>query len=1222
MTRIQPITRIGAACVFLFLTPCRGDTLTGEIRGSLLDVESRNPLAGVSMTLTSADRGWKKQLQTEWSGHYLFMQLEPGRYSLLAEKEGFYSTEKTDILVRLNQPKVVIPPIELRKLVATPTRQLTLRGEQTKTAIIDLAASGSTPVILAIVKETGLTSLVSLVDGVLRANYDASVVHYLPLEGTRTFDQLALLSPGVFRVPFSSGQGPAVGNGMGTAGQFAVNGLRGRSNNFTVDGSDNNDEDIGVRRQGFVTLTAQTIESVEEFQIVTGAFPAEFGRNSGSMVNAVSRSGKRDLQGAIYGFLTHPRLSARGFFHTRFADSANPQNENLERRQYGAVLGGPIAREKLFYFLAAEKQGYEGRSVGHFVVPRAGERGLRTRQGFIPLERLGEFLKPRNTGYSDLAGKGIFELYPLPNNPRGPFREHTYSQVRESTGSGKIVSGKVDWYVSTVHSVTARYNFSDDQSVLPFTSEAINSSLGTATRTQNLSLFLNSSSSRYANALRVSYGRTRLAFPPDEGSPLLFGSAPSTELPDFSRMVRTPYGRFGPFGTTGPIGQLWIAPYSPVGIDVFNFPQGRVDNTFQISDFFSRRGSAHFVKVGFDIRRSQLNSFSDRNSRPLVLFGAGLISSGCMQNPLCPFATEDGLLRGTDLASLGAPGGFLQALSTAAVADSTIGLRVAQYDFFVHDEWRVAQNLILNLGIRYELQQVPSEVNRRIEKTLQLTPSAFPRLSPEDFPQMQAIVVAGNQAFDSALQGLQRLLAGRRNIYDLDRNNLAPRLGLAWDPWGRGRTAIRLGYSWAHDANLGAVTSQSRNVFPTFVPLNLDLNFRPPSGLLINSPTFFTFLPTQTPLIRPGTLNSYNLGEQAFATGLGVLFIQAPPLPGASLSSNGLAFTLPEKELKTGSAHQFVLSIEKQVGDNLAAALSYVGTRGLHLTRFVTPNGGLVSTPVLFFPVSGSQRLMILNLPAAARAGENGRPQAHLGSYVLFANSADSDYHSLQLSMQQRLWRGLQFLLSWTWSHSIDQVSDPFEGRGFYSLPQRLDDARLERAASSFDVRHRLAWFFIWQLPRLSDRWWLRDWNLSSIGEFQTGQPFTVNSVLDRNLDGNLTDRLDSTSGLSVQRRNPQLISMGSSVSTVALLAPLGKDGRVGRNTFRADGIAKVDLALWRTIRLTETTRLDVRMEVFNVFNRTHLGIPVRILESPGFGRTYDTQVPARSLRIAAKFMF
>src|SRR5262249_13435746 len=165
----------------------------------------------------------------------------------------------------------------------------------------------------------------------------------------------------------------------------------------------------------------------------------------------------------------------------------------------------------------------------------------------------------------------------------------------------------------------------------PFSGDAINSAIQTRTRTQNFSLLVNRIAAS-ANALRVSYGRTRLSFPSQGGSPLLFGSDPAAAPAALTRSVNTRYGSFGPFGVTGPIGQLAILPYSPIGTDVYNFPQGRVDNTYQLSDLLSLIKGSHALKLGFDFRHSQLNSFSDRNARPLIVFGYGTVGSTCKQN--------------------------------------------------------------------------------------------------------------------------------------------------------------------------------------------------------------------------------------------------------------------------------------------------------------------------------------------------------------------------------------------------------------------------------------------------------------------------------------------------------------------------------------------------------------------------------------------------------------
>lgn len=1212
-------------------TPVRADTLTGELRGQVIDVETGAPLIAARMALTSTDRGWTRGQVTDAQGRYAFVQLEPGNYTLQAESGGFYSVSRTDILIRLNRLRVLLPPFELRRVMAVPTREITLQSEVAKRAVIDLSAAGPTPVIIAVVEETGPDALVSFGDAALRFNFGADLLRVIPLGGSRSFDQLALLVPGVARVPFSSGKGPAVGLGVGLPGQFSVHGLRGRSNNYTVDGSDNNDEDVGVRRQGFLVEVQQNVESIQDFQVLTAGPPAELGRSAGAWVNAVSQSGATQLHGALSAMFGHHRLQAGSPLETPFSDTVNSASLNGGRlsgsdsreTQWTGVVGG-AARSNLFYFGAAEYRSEAVLRVGHFVVPAGFERGLRTRNGLIPIAELGDFLASRNLPYRADAGSAVFSLMPLPNNPAGPFGEHNYSQLRRGKGDGLAASGKLDWHLRSDWTLTTRYNVTDDQQLLPFTGEALNSSLDTDTRTQNLSLFLNTVGSTWSHGLRISYGRTRLAFPPERGDPLVFGSDPQPGEAS-TPAIRTAYGQFGPFGPTGPIGQLQLHPFSPAGIDVFNFPQGRVSNSFQAAGAWTRSGGDHLVKFGWELRRTELNSFSDRNSRPLIVFTPGYISGTCMQSPSCVFATPDGLLSGTDAAALGAPAGVLQSLSTQDVPDSSIGLSFSRIEMFVQDDWRLTTRLSVNAGVRYELQTVPREARGRIEQAFGVSPADFSRLVPsqpsacgEDFPAglYDAVICSGNAAFDRAVAAWNGFLEGRTRIYAGSRDDFSPRLGFAWDPTGHGSSVVRGGYWLIHEAQLGAVTSQSRNVFPTFIPVNLDLNFHPPSGRFLNNPGFFWFDPIGSPLVTPGSLNRYQLGDEAFATGIGTLFIQAPPFPGAPISSNGLAFTLPRREMKPGYAQHFTVGLEHRIGRHHVAAARYVGTRGRRLTRFQTPNAGLIATPVLFStPLLG---LSVLDLPPHPIAGGEGRPDPDLGAFTVIENSAASEYHALQLSIERRFRTGLQFQFHWTWSHALDEVSDPFESRGAPSLPQLSGRSDLEWGHAGFDVRHRSAGYFLWQ-PE-----WHRakGWSLGGKLEVQSGQPFTVNTSLDRNLDGNLSDRPDRIAGIESVAEGSRRLALAAGLSPLDLLAPRGVAGASARNAFRTDGLLLLDLALARRFMIREQVELELKTEIFNLLNRHSYGVPIRILESPGFGSAYDLQQEPRAMRILMRLAF
>src|SRR6185436_5464496 len=190
-------TRLAAVALAILLAGFAfGDTMTGEISGGVLDTETKLVLPAVAVKLTSTDRGWQKPAETDAAGNYVFIQLEPGNYTLSFEKAGYYPSTKTDILVRLNQPKVVLPPVELRREVSTPTQQITVATpEGSKVAVIDLTAPVPAQAVLTYVTERGYTSLTSVTDSAIRWNYDTSVISTLPLRGGRTFDQLGLLAP-------------------------------------------------------------------------------------------------------------------------------------------------------------------------------------------------------------------------------------------------------------------------------------------------------------------------------------------------------------------------------------------------------------------------------------------------------------------------------------------------------------------------------------------------------------------------------------------------------------------------------------------------------------------------------------------------------------------------------------------------------------------------------------------------------------------------------------------------------------------------------------------------------------------------------------------------------------------------------------------------------------------------------------------------------------------
>jgi hypothetical protein len=249
-----------------------------------------------------------------------------------------------------------------------------------------------------------------------------------------------------------------------------------------------------------------------------------------------------------------------------------------------------------------------------------------------------------------------------------------------------------------------------------------------------------------------------------------------------------------------------------------------------------------------------------------------------------------------------------------------------------------------------------------------------------------------------------------------------------------------------------------------------------------------------------------------------------------------------------------------------------------------------------------------------------------VGAVSIFETTANSRYDSLQLQVRGRLRRSLQYQVAYTLSQATDDVSDVFDLAGASALPQNSLTFAGERGPANFDVRHRFAYNFIYNFAASAGmtralRLLVGGLQIAGTGRLQTGQPFTVNSVIDVNLDGNLTDRLNTTSGISITGDGRQPLRLTTD-NTFGLLAPFGQDGRVGRNTFRAGSVLEFDLALIKSFTVRGGQNVLLRADIFNVFNRANFAVPVRFLEAPGFGRATNTVTPGRRVQFSLKYSF
>ncbi len=446
--RIISLIAFQVLCLLLALTAHTQTTVTGAFDGTVTDSLNLSPIANAKVEIVNQETLITITKLTDSRGRFYQGALSPGLYRIRISVAGYQPREVVQRLNISRTGEVVPVPVTLDPASAPPTALPT-----------------------ATAADTDISAAINRTDARRSGSFPEEQVISLPLGATAlvpSFDELAALLPGVAPPPQTLGSvaGPGVGAGVGSSGQFAVNGLRSRANNFTVDGSDNNDEDIGVRRQGFVALIPQPLESIKEYQAITLLAPAQFGRNLGAQVNAVSKSGGNNIHGSFYGFFNSSQLNARNFFDTgsvanlirvRAASGQevrlegvpmDVQNESGGEDSFtfaraGFSLGGPIKRQQTFYFLSGEGQLSNATQEASFAVPTVEQRGVfgSGATGITQNPFTGAAVATVPTTFT---GAMIFSLFPFPNNPNGVYGANTFTQVLPASSRGLVLSAKLD----------------------------------------------------------------------------------------------------------------------------------------------------------------------------------------------------------------------------------------------------------------------------------------------------------------------------------------------------------------------------------------------------------------------------------------------------------------------------------------------------------------------------------------------------------------------------------------------------------------------------------------------------------------------------------------------------------------------------------------------------------------------------------------------------------
>ncbi|HEU4597402.1 MAG TPA: TonB-dependent receptor [Pyrinomonadaceae bacterium] len=1148
-----------AICCALFAsTLALAQTAQGTVQGTIAD-QNGAVVVGATVEATNQATGEKRTVTASDQGTYTLPNLAPGLYTLAVTAPGFAGTTVKDVNVTVS---------------FTLTQDVTLNPAGAQETVTVSTSDAQTTVNTTDQQLSTLITNEKIID--------------LPLL-SRDPNSLLLLAPG------TSASTSALGG-------IVVNGQRERNNNFLVDGIDNNDTDVPGIPGGIAT---PNIDATQEFRVITNNFNAEFGRNTGAVINIATKNGTNEFHGNAYIYYRSDRFAARNFFDETGA--ADP----LQRRQFGGSIGGPIKQDRTFFFFNYERDDFDQGIQVVSVVPTA-----RARQGLFDFGGSIGTIDARETGANNALGLPINQnfvdllnsQFPLPNTGGDGPLPGIFEFFRFSTQTNDLqdqYSARVDHRISEKHNLTGSFNIFDG--TFEFCCETFpnaNDAIIAPQRTYRLSLNLVSTfSSNFINEFRFGGNRARLTFagPGDAGVSAARGEAVLTAL---QRSGVPREGAFG--GTNGGLVNFGIG-----GIGGFGFfdTQFRTTGTTVLGDSVTWVKGEHTFKFGGEtrfvysngasnfFRQEALNfNFPTTFGFPILLDNEGdELSLGGNAGAVQNFAS---FLYG--IVASQSQSQFFNIDGQRTDADYR-GYRQREWDVFFQDTWKVRPNLSLNYGLRYEFKGVPFEVNGQMSNLVAHNPSGA--------------TPAGGFRFE--LVGKNS--GGSSNLYEDDHNNFAPRVGFAYSPdfkdgflghlfGGPGRTSIRGGYGVFYDRVFGNLFSNS-SANP---PFQRDF-FVFQGDFVENIPN----IPTQDP--------------SPLAFDEDFLFPVLFPLPGNN------AF---QEKFATPYTQTWNFGIQRQFKGDILVEADYVGSKGTNLLTVL--DGNLTSVDRVN-AITGSDNPVDPFDPTTNFF--NGSLNTAFFQSALNLSIGHSTYHAGQFRFTKNFGGRIgvgQIQAAYTLSHSIDNSVDPLVAQaGERSFPR--DSSGFagglggERGNSGFDVRHRFVGNMTYALPFRSDNKWVNgiigNWQMSGIWQWQSGNPFSVFGFTD-SAGTALGQRADFLGGNLDARSSGERTQTGPDASlfdtpcpvgdpTCSAVGTSGRQGSSGRNAFYGPDFNNVDFTLAKRFPFggEGKYRFTIRADFFNLFNRVNFATPVNTIASANFGQSIAT-FRSRTIQFVGRFDF